>query len=346
MKAIKLICLIFVAITCVNCSSHSTAPKRIGYDGDLYGNIEQITITEHSLTNKFGEIRIDSTLSMTVVTFDTKGNVHKVEEYEPFITVIEEGTWNGTPLPNQRLVSLGKYTYDNDLLNKYEQYDEYGDLTQSILYSYDESDKLIEKTLYSSDSVLEYKIQYYYSGDLLTKVESSFYDTEYSLNYGKLEKSQRESYMETLYKYQYDKRNKLIHKDEIQYYKYNVKNDNCDTTVLSYEFDGKGNIILESRFDESLVSPNTMCKNYYNEYSMPIESIQLNDIGEIQLKYTFYYDKKNRLIEKYEYGSQDEFLCKWVCENDRIGNLVKSIKYEGVLQTPTLLVKVDIVYRK
>lgn len=346
MKTFKLLSLLFLAITYVSCSNHSGTATRIGYDGDLYGNIEQLTITEHSLTTKFGESRIDSTLTMTVITFNPKGNVSKEEKYEPYTTVLEEGTWKGTHLPKRRLISVSKYTYDEDLLTKYDRYDENGELSYSIHHSYSESGKLIEKTQYSSNGDIDYKILYYYSDDLLTEVESSFYETEYSFNNGKVEKNQRESCLRTMYTYQYDKRNKLIHKDEVHYYKHDIKIERCDTTVLSYDYDAKGNLILESRFDESLVYPSAVCKNYYNKHFKLVESVQLNNLGEIQSKYTFHYDKKKRLIEKNEYGPKDEFICKWVCENDNHGNIIRITKFEGVLQTPTLLVKTDFVYRK
>lgn len=346
MKTFKLLSLLFLAITYVSCSNHSDTAKRIGYDGDIYGNIEKLTITEHSLTTKFGESRIDTTLTMTVISFNPNGDVSKVEEYEPFTTLIEGGTWTGTHLPNKRLISVSKYTYDDDSLTKFDLYDKNGELSYSILYSYSESGKLIEKTQYSSNGDIDYKIQYYYSDDLLTEVESSSFHTEYSLNNGKVEKNQRESCLRTMYTYQYDKRNKLLHKDEVQYYKHDIKIERCDTTVLSYDYDAKGNLVLESRFDESLVYPSVVCKNYYNKHFKLVESVQLNNLGEIQSKYTFHYDKKKRLIEKNEYGPKDEFICKWVCENDNHGNIIRITKFEGVLQTPTLLVKADFVYRK
>ena len=62
----------------------NTASKRQGYffyEGDLYGDVDSVTITKYSLTDKFGEVVKDKETRKSVYKFNLRGDVVEYNEY-------------------------------------------------------------------------------------------------------------------------------------------------------------------------------------------------------------------------------------------------------------------------
>ena len=237
--------------------------------GDLYGDVDSVTIIRYSLTDKFGEVVKDGEEKKFVYKFNLRGDVVECNmyidglffskefyKYDSQSNLIEVARYDGDgSLDYKRLykydsqgnmIEVDKYYGDGSLdykrLYKYDsqgnmievaKYYDGGSLDYKILYKYDSQDNMIEKACYKGSGSLNYKILYKYDSQD-NKIETIEYGGEDSLVWKILPK--------------YDLQGNMI---EVAIYH---SSGTLDLKKL-YKYDSQGNMIEKIRYEGEIMKP-------------------------------------------------------------------------------------------
>ena len=118
-----------------------------------------------------------------------------------------------------------------------------------------------------------------------------------------------------------------------------------------YRFNQKGDVIEAAQYnsDGSLDCKYTY-KYKYDLQGNRIEAAQYNSDGSLNWKCTYKYDSQGNKVEEIEYTSDGSLFGKSfhksLCKYDSHGNLIECINYVGESMKPTLMIVLEIVYRK
>ena len=185
--------------------------------GDLYGDVDSVTIIRYSLTDKFGEVVKDGEEKKFVYKFNLRGDVVECNMYIDGLFFSKE---------------FYKYDSQSNLI-EVARYDGDGSLDYKRLYKYDSQGNMIEVAKYYDGGSLDYKILYKYDSQD-NKIETIEYGGEDSLVWKILPK--------------YDLQGNMI---EVAIYH---SSGTLDLKKL-YKYDSQGNMIEKIRYEGEIMKP-------------------------------------------------------------------------------------------
>ena len=211
--------------------------------GDLYGDVDSVTIIRYSLTDKFGEVVKDGEKNKFVYKFNLRGDVVECNmyidglffskefyKYDSQGNLIEVARYDGDGSLDYKRIY--KYDSQGNMIEVAKYYDD-GSLDYKILYKYDSQDNMIEKACYKGNGSLNYKILYKYDSQD-NKIETIEYRGEDSLVWKILPK--------------YDLQGNMI---EVASYH---SSGTLDFKIL-YKYDSQGNMIEKIRYNGEIMKP-------------------------------------------------------------------------------------------
>ena len=147
-RTVTLLLAILLTATSFAQVKKAPAPKRLGWDRELalYGNVDSVVYTVHTLKDYFGEIVKDNLDAKSVYKFNERGDVVERSFYDFFMDDTWECTYKYDSAGNMTEIVGRNHEFKNIL-----KYDSVGNLIENIQYR---SEIMIPELL------TEYKITY------------------------------------------------------------------------------------------------------------------------------------------------------------------------------------------
>lgn len=274
---------IIVAALLCSCNATSTAdddgnkgkkaPKRIGLNGKLYGDVDRMTINRYDIEDRFGEL--NKTLESTeLIIFNDEGNVDK----STYTYFDEKYGYSHTYIYEYADKSYCMTTYDADgalqskdinlLDNKgnvvtSSSYDENGELSRKWLASYD-NDVISKATYYDGKGNMDTKYCYKNDGEEIIGMIKYNKEGKVEWRYD-MERSGSEAYAQNI-----DAEGKVTNSYRLYYNKYDEVSkeivydaDSIITTQSLFTYDDRGNLIKSETFIGEAFIPGS-----YTEYEI------------------------------------------------------------------------------